>query len=185
MQHSQSDDLDQNSLMSLAKSPEKTLNLSISVLLLGTGVFIIVVFFLLPILWQILTSIKVNEDISAIPNVYLPSRFTAGHYSELFSRRPFLTYVFNSALVASISTVLCLVFGAPAAYVLTRMNLPGEKLILAPKLNFPGQDECSTDGKNPIRVKCYLGGRKVSIHQTLKYCHKSFTIVFGIASTIL
>ena len=116
--------------MSLAKSPEKTLNLSISVLLLGAGVFIIVVFFLLPILWQILTSIKVNEDISAIPNVYLPSRFTAGHYSELFSRRPFLTYVLNSALVASISTVLCLVFGAPAAYVLTRMNLPGEKLIL-------------------------------------------------------
>ena len=116
--------------MSLAKSQEKTLNLSSSVLLLGAGVFIIVVFFLLPILWQILTSIKVNEDISAIPNVYLPSRFTTGHYSELFSRRPFLTYVFNSAFVASVSTVLCLVFGAPAAYVLTRMNLPGEKLIL-------------------------------------------------------
>ncbi len=116
--------------MSLANPKKKTLNLSISAFLLGAGVLIIVVFFLLPILWQILTSIKVNEDISAIPNVYLPRRFTAEHYSELFSRRPFLTYVFNSALVASISTVLCLVFGAPAAYVLTRMNLPGEKLIL-------------------------------------------------------
>ena len=41
-----------------------------------------------------------------------------------------MTYIFNSALVASISTILCLVFGAPAAYVLTRMNLPGEKFIL-------------------------------------------------------
>ncbi|HEY9768688.1 MAG TPA: carbohydrate ABC transporter permease [Coleofasciculaceae cyanobacterium] len=94
------------------------------------GIFSIVVFFLAPILWQILTSVKVNEDISAIPNVYLPSQITVEHYTQLFSRRPFLIYIFNSALVASISTVLCLVFGSPAAYVLARMNLPGEKFIL-------------------------------------------------------
>ncbi|MGF1590339.1 MAG: carbohydrate ABC transporter permease [Pleurocapsa sp.] len=116
--------------MSLAKPKKQTLNLSFSALLFWLGIFSIVIFFLAPILWQILTSVKVNEDISAIPNVYLPSRITAEHYTELFSRRPFLTYIFNSALVASISTVLCLVFGSPAAYVLTRMNLPGEKLIL-------------------------------------------------------
>jgi multiple sugar transport system permease protein len=30
----------------------------------------LVMFSLAPILWQILTSFKVNEDISAIPNVY-------------------------------------------------------------------------------------------------------------------
>lgn len=116
--------------MSLAKPPNRTFNLPISTFTLGLGVLAIVVFFSTPIIWQILTSIKVNDDISAIPNVYLPSRFTAEHYSELFSRRPFLTYVFNSALIASISTILCLVFGSPAAYVLTRMNVPGEKLIL-------------------------------------------------------
>ena len=116
--------------MSLAKPKKQTLNLSFSALLLWLGIFSIVVFFLAPILWQILTSVKINEDISAIPNVYLPSQITVQHYTELFSRRPFLIYIFNSALVASISTVLCLVFGSPAAYVLTRMNLPGEKLIL-------------------------------------------------------
>ncbi|MEM8719932.1 MAG: carbohydrate ABC transporter permease [Cyanobacteria bacterium P01_G01_bin.39] len=116
--------------MSLTKPRKQQLNISISVLWLGLGVFLIVLFFLAPILWQVLTSVKVNDDIATIPNVYLPQRFTVEHYSGLFSRRPFLTYIFNSALVASISTVLCLVFGSPAAYVLTRMNLPGEKLIL-------------------------------------------------------
>jgi multiple sugar transport system permease protein len=115
--------------MSLAK-PKQTLNLSFSAFWLGLGILTIIVFFLAPILWQILTSVKLNEDISAIPNIYLPSQFTGEHYTQLFSRRPFLTYIFNSALVASISTILCLVFGAPAAYVLTRMNLPGEKFIL-------------------------------------------------------
>ncbi|MEL6927647.1 MAG: carbohydrate ABC transporter permease [Cyanobacteria bacterium J06600_6] len=116
--------------MSLAKSEKQKRSISLTRIWLWLGIFVILVFFLAPIAWQILTSVKLNRDISAIPNVYFPSEFTWEHYAQLFSRRPFLTYVFNSALVASISTVLCLVLGAPAAYALTRMNLPGEKLIL-------------------------------------------------------
>lgn len=116
--------------MSLTKSKKQNLNTSWSKLWLWLGILGVVFFFLAPILWQILTSVKLNEDISAIPNVYLPSKLTLEHYTQLFSRRPFVTYVFNSALVASVSTVLCLVLGSPAAYVLTRMNLPGEKIIL-------------------------------------------------------
>ena len=116
--------------MSLAKSQKQKRSISLTKFWLWLGILAILIFFLAPIGWQILTSVKLNRDISAIPNVYLPSEFTGDHYAQLFSRRPFLTYVFNSALVASISTVLCLVLGSPAAYALTRMNLPGEKLIL-------------------------------------------------------
>ena len=81
--------------MSLAKQNKQTFDLSISAILLGLGIISIVVFFLAPIIWQILTSIKPNEDISAIPNVYLPSEITTNHYAELFDRRPFITYVFK------------------------------------------------------------------------------------------
>jgi multiple sugar transport system permease protein len=116
--------------MSLVKTQKPVLDLSLSKILLWIGIFLIVVFFAAPMLWQILTSIKLNQDISAIPNVYFPSQITFEHYTQLFNRRPFLSYIFNSALVASISTILCLVFGSPAAYALTRMNLKGEKLIL-------------------------------------------------------
>jgi multiple sugar transport system permease protein len=116
--------------MSSVKTNRQTSNLSPSKIWLGLGVVLVLLFFSTPILWQILTSVKLNEDISAIPNVYLPHQLTEQHYTELFSRRPFLTYIFNSAFVASISTVLCLVFGSPAAYVLARMNLKGENWIL-------------------------------------------------------
>ena len=109
---------------------KQNFTLSFSKIWLWLGIVLIAVLFSAPILWQILTSVKLNEDISAIPNIYFPSRITFEHYTQLFSRRPFLTYIFNSALVASVSTVLCLVFGSPAAYALARMNLPGEKLIL-------------------------------------------------------
>ncbi|MFM2313887.1 MAG: hypothetical protein RLZZ04_3163 [Cyanobacteriota bacterium] len=116
--------------MSLAKPKGQKLNVSFAEFWWWCPIVAIMLFFLAPILWQILTSVKLNEDISAIPNVYLPSELTPEHYTQLFSRRPFFTYIWNSALVASISTVLCLVLGAPAAYALTRTNLPGEKLIL-------------------------------------------------------
>lgn len=91
----------------------------------------IVLIALLPILWQVLTSVKVNADISAIPNVYFPTRFTLSHYIELFTRRPFLLYIFNSFFIASVSSFLCILIGAPAAYALTRLKLPGESAILA------------------------------------------------------
>ena len=116
--------------MSSIQSEGKKIFLSPPKIIFWFSIIFIIVLFAAPIFWQILTSIKLNEDISAIPNVYFPTRVTTEHYQSLFSRRPFLTYIFNSALVASISTILCLVFGSPAAYGLARMNLPGKKVIL-------------------------------------------------------
>jgi multiple sugar transport system permease protein len=98
---------------------------------LAIALVLIVAFSLLPILWQVLTSIKINADISAVPNVYIPRQYTLDHYIELFSRRPFLSYLFNSLLVAILSTALCLLVGTPAAYALARLKLPGEQVILA------------------------------------------------------
>ena len=107
------------------------LDINFKQLILWISLVLIVVFFLAPIIWQVLTSVKLNEDISAIPTIYVPTRFTFSHYLELFERRPFLLYIFNSALVAIISTILCLTLGSPAAYALTRLKLPGENIILA------------------------------------------------------
>jgi multiple sugar transport system permease protein len=100
-------------------------------LLLWIGILGTTLFFITPILWQILTSFKTNEAISAIPNIYLPSpdQLTLKHYQSL--GLVFLRYGFNSGLVSILSTLLCLGIGAPAAYSLTRLNIPGEKIILA------------------------------------------------------
>lgn len=100
---------------------------------LPISVFLVVIFFMAPILWQVLTSFKVNSAISAVPNVYFPSpqQLTLEHYLSLFVRRPFTAYMLNSAFVSITSTLLALGLGAPAAYVLARMRLPGENFILA------------------------------------------------------
>ncbi len=98
---------------------------------LTVAIGLLLLFSLAPILWQLLTSIKTTADIAAVPNVYLPRQFTLEHYVEIFRRRPFLSYMLNSAFVAVVSTLLCLAIGSPAAYSLARLRLPGERLILA------------------------------------------------------
>ncbi|HEY9908366.1 MAG TPA: carbohydrate ABC transporter permease, partial [Thermosynechococcaceae cyanobacterium] len=88
-------------------------------------------FCLAPILWEVLTSFKLTEDIIAIPNVYFPTRFTLSHYVTLFQRQPFLRYILNSGFVSITSTLACLAIGSPAAYALARLNPRGTKLIMA------------------------------------------------------
>ena len=93
----------------------------------------VVVFCLAPAMWQLLTSFKINEAIATVPNVYLPSldQLTWEHYRNLFSRRPFLLYIFNSLFVAATATLIALATGAPAAYALARLRIPGEKFLVA------------------------------------------------------
>lgn len=114
---------------------------SLKKILLAIIVVLIVLFSLAPALWQLLTSFKVNEDIAAVPTVYFPTRFTFNHYIELFTRRPFWRYIFNSAFVSITSTAVALAIGAPAAYALARLRPWGERAILASILIvtlFPG-----------------------------------------------
>lgn len=108
----------------------RTIDISRTIIL-PIGIFFLLIFCLAPVLWQLLTSLKVSEDISAVPNIYFPSRYTLKHYIDLFTRRPFGLYILNSALVSIVSTVLCLGIGAPAAYALARLRLWGEKILFA------------------------------------------------------
>ncbi len=145
-------------------TPARPRKLTVGRVLFWLAVVAIVFFCLAPILWQVLTSFKVNEDISAIPNVYFPTRFTLDHYIELFTRRPFMRYVFNSALVSVISTVTCLLIGAPAAYALARLRPLGGRIIQAGILLitlFPGI--LLLQGLLEIVQTFHLGNRYLSL----------------------
>lgn len=100
-------------------------------ILLWLGIIFLILFCLAPLLWQILTSFKTNDAITRIPTVYWPEfkQLTLNHYVSLGVI--FLRYMANSAFVSFISTLICLAVGAPAAYTLARLKIPGEKIILA------------------------------------------------------
>ena len=117
--------------MSITREQATRKSFDIRQLIVPISALLIAAYFLAPIIWQVLTSFKVNADISAIPNVYIPKRITFEHYVSLFRRRPFGLYILNSAFVSITSTLLCLAVGAPAAYALARLKLWGDRIILA------------------------------------------------------
>ncbi|XZN92498.1 MAG: carbohydrate ABC transporter permease [Microcoleus sp.] len=117
--------------MSIAREQPTQKPVHIQQLIVPISALLIAAYFLAPIIWQVLTSFKVNADISAIPNVYIPKRITFEHYLSLFRRRPFGLYILNSAFVSITSTLLCLAVGSPAAYALARLRLWGERMMLA------------------------------------------------------
>lgn len=114
-----------------APKPTSGVNTPWKKIFLPLAIGLVVLFCLAPVLWQLVTSIKVNEDITAVPTIYFPTRFTFSHYIELFTRRPFWRYILNSAFVSITSTVLSLAIGAPAAYALARLRPWGGRVILA------------------------------------------------------
>lgn len=81
--------------------------------------------FLLPMLLMIVTAFKPEKDALKIPPQVIPSALTFDNIGRILTRSSFPTYLRNSAITASISTLLALVIGYLAAYALTRFRFPG------------------------------------------------------------
>ena len=94
---------------------------------------VLAIVWLLPIVWVLVTSLKVTADIVRVPPEWIPWPATAAHYQEVLfssSRTARIGRAFvNSIVIAVGTTVLVLVTCAMAAYPLARMRFPGRGLI--------------------------------------------------------
>ncbi|MFI7023077.1 carbohydrate ABC transporter permease [Micromonospora sp. NPDC049900] len=82
------------------------------------------VIFFGPVLFMLWSSLRRNVDITG--SIFaVTSALTLENYTALFERFDFGRYIVNSFIVAGGSTLLGLLLGVPAAYVVVRRNLPG------------------------------------------------------------
>jgi multiple sugar transport system permease protein len=97
----------------------------------GALVALVLIFFLFPIFWIFLMSFQTNEDILRIP----PSPFftpTISNYQALITGKletaagmldiAFMRNLWNSVLLSSVSVVIALILGVPAAYAFARFK---------------------------------------------------------------
>src|SRR5690606_6276508 len=91
--------------------------------------FPFMVFVLFPFYWIVVTSMKTTEQISARTNIFWPQPPTFAQYEELIQRSGFVTWLMNSVIVATASTVLSVGLAALAAYALTRLRFLGAGLL--------------------------------------------------------
>ncbi|MEO8627213.1 MAG: carbohydrate ABC transporter permease [Betaproteobacteria bacterium] len=99
-------------------------------ILRALGLMMIVAYSLLPFAWQVLTSIKPDADLLSLPPL-LPSRPTSEHYAAIFRDSSFPHMIFNSAVVATMTTLLALAVATLAAFALTFLQVRRKPLILA------------------------------------------------------
>ncbi|MBV9539592.1 MAG: carbohydrate ABC transporter permease [Acidisphaera sp.] len=87
--------------------------------LFGVTLFGLLAFFLFPLLWMVLSSLKTNVEVTAFPPVWLfwP---TLRNYADVFADNPFFSYMLNSTIVAVLAVGVGLICGLPAAYTMAR-----------------------------------------------------------------
>jgi multiple sugar transport system permease protein len=85
---------------------------------------------LFPFYWMAITSIKPNRELYSqrvMPLVV--HQPTLKHYVDLFEQTNFLTWTYNTMLVAVVTTAISLVLGVMTGYPLARMNFPGAAVV--------------------------------------------------------
>ncbi len=97
------------------------------------AVVLVVLFSLAPFYWTIVTSVKGDLELNASPPTLVPHTLTLDNYIiDLTSPGSafFREDLRNSTIIASVTTILCLVFGSLCAYAIARLKFRGKTLVL-------------------------------------------------------
>jgi multiple sugar transport system permease protein len=84
-----------------------------------------VIFFLLPPVYMLITSLKTSAEISAATNPWWVYHPTLANYVELLSSPQYLGFFRNSAIVSVCVVTLTMLISIPAAFALSRMKFWG------------------------------------------------------------
>lgn len=84
------------------------------------------IFFLFPVFWVFLTSLKTPVEQMSIPPVWVPSKICLQNYVDLFNHPDFYRSLFNSFIVASVATLITVTIGCFATYAIERLKFGGE-----------------------------------------------------------
>lgn len=86
-------------------------------------------FFIIPFLWILSTSLKGDSQIFTIPPQWIPDVVHWDNYSKVFDRIPFLLYVKNSVFISAIVITGTLLSSSIVAYSFACLNWPGRNLL--------------------------------------------------------
>ena len=97
---------------------------------------------LFPLFWMVSTSLMPPGESTTFPPPLLPSHATLGNYRELFAHAGLGRYLANSVLLATVATLVSLVFNVSAGYAFAKLRFAGRDRIfkvLLGALVIPGQ----------------------------------------------
>lgn len=101
---------------------------SFTTILINIFLFLLFVYSLYPLIWQILASLRTNADLFLNPWGF-PDKVIGDNYLKVWSVSAIPQYFWNSIFVSVVSVILILIISSMAAYALSRLNFPGINVI--------------------------------------------------------
>lgn len=86
-------------------------------------------FFIIPFLWILSTSLKGDEQIFTIPPQWIPETLHWDNYAKVFERIPFLLYIKNSVIITVTVIIGTVLSSSIVAYAFACLDWPGKNVL--------------------------------------------------------
>ncbi|MDD5658833.1 MAG: carbohydrate ABC transporter permease [Actinomycetota bacterium] len=91
-------------------------------------IIIVVLLFVIPILWLILSSLKTQEEMVTFPATFFPLKAQFQNYFDALTKINYFKYLTNTIVLSLIYTVPGIITTAVFGYGFARFNAPGKKI---------------------------------------------------------
>ncbi len=91
--------------------------------------FVIVLFMLIPYVWMLSASLKLNKDVFSFPVQWIPEMPRWQNYVDIWNRIPLGLFIYNTAKLSIIVTVLQLLTSSFAAYAFSKLRFKGRHVL--------------------------------------------------------
>lgn len=115
--------------MAERKLSNKKTNHAITMVIIYVVLIIVTALMLIPFLWMLSASLKMNKDVFTFPIQWIPDNPRWKNYVDIWTKIPLLTFVKNSAKLTIIVTLLQLFTSSFAAYAFAKMNFKGKNVL--------------------------------------------------------
>ncbi len=102
---------------------------NVSMVLIYILLILIAALMLVPFVWMISASLKLNKDVFAFPIEWIPSNPRWRNYVDIWTKIPLLTFIKNSAKLTIIVTLLQLFTSSFAAYAFAKLDFKGKNTL--------------------------------------------------------
>ena len=89
----------------------------------------VALFTLIPFVWMISSSLKLDREVFAYPMKWIPETFRWENYVLIWQKVPLLTYFKNTAFIAIVVTFLQTLTSSFAAYAFAKLNFKGRDVL--------------------------------------------------------
>lgn len=107
----------------------KKTNSIVTKVIIYVVLIIITALMLVPFIWMLSASLKMNKDVFSFPIEWIPSNPRWRNYVDIWTKIPLLTFVKNSAKLTIIVTLLQLFTSSFAAYAFAKMDFKGKNVL--------------------------------------------------------